>query len=885
MSLTTINYSDVFYRRNGLGNVTALTLQGNASVPALTVTAGNIYANSSYFQVSYANIGNTAISSTGTDGYIQYSSSGSRSAPVLTFSGDVTGLYKSGTGQLAFTSAGTNSAIIANNSYGGSSFNSSLAITGVLTVPNNGGVFGYAPSITGNTDSTTGIFFNYSGYGAPNMGVSVGSTPIATFASSAASGPGSSIYSDLTINGNVSISASKALILSAGPLYANTSLLQANNVLIGNSLTLTSGPVYANTSLLQANNALIGNSLTVTTGPIYANASLLQANNALIGNSLTLTSGPLYANTSLIKANNLTIGNVVTLSNIPAQYALVTTSGGVLANSVTTLTELAQLSGIGGTTVISQLNQKANLSGATFTGAVTLSAILYACSNVQSVSFQNINDPTTGYAFGATGQCNVISAGVTCAVFASQTKGGSSISSDLSVTGNVSISASKALILSAGPIYANTSLVQANNATIGNALTLSAVQASYALVTSASNTITSSTVLATELAQLSGIGATTVISQLNQKANLSSATFTTLSTGTLNVTGTTTLGSSVVLASPTTFTTGTATFTNALTASSNLSVGGDLTVTGNLTVSGNTTTVNTQQLTVADPIVVINSGGLTSNAGLYIGSGTNGANVVVAYNPASKNIEMYKTSSVSTTNNAFTNTGYANLRASALTLDNTTGVGLSLMGGVSSDQGTGIGAFLSTSGGTNTTIMNLTANGSTVAAIYGPDPFTTASGDSGGFYVNGTLGSEDLVIGNVNSSSTVLIRTCDNGAFDAKSNTHNISIQGAILKQNPSFFGPGYNIIGTNVPFNNIMGTLYVSTSNLMSGANAKAGHATISVLKLAGATEMDVMPVSVHQSTLCNVFAVGKSSDNGNVVITTDSDCAITWQFYGSAF
>jgi len=776
--MTTINYSDVFYRRNGLGNVTALTLQGNASVPALTVTAGNIYANSSYFQVSYANIGNTAISSTGTDGYIQYSSSGSRSAPVLTFSGDVTGLYKSGTGQLAFTSAGTNSAIIANNSYGGSSFNSSLAITGVLTVPNNGGVFGYAPSITGNTDSTTGIFFNYGGYGAPNMGVSVGSTPIATFASSAASGPGSSIYSDLTINGNVSISASKALILSAGPLYANTSLLQANN-------------------------ALIGNSLTVTTGPIYANASLLQANNALIGNSLTLTSGPLYANTSLIKANNLTIGNVVTLSNIPAQYALVTTSGGVLANSVTTLTELAQLSGIGGTTVISQLNQKASLSGAAFTGT----------------------------------------------------------------------------------IYANASLVQANNATIGNALTLSAVQASYALVTSASNTITSSTVLATELAQLSGIGATTVISQLNQKANLSSATFTTLSTGTLNVTGTTTLGSSVVLASPTTFTTGTATFTNALTASSNLSVGGDLTVTGNLTVSGNTTTVNTQQLTVADPIVVINSGGLTSNAGLYIGSGTNGANVVVAYNPASKNIEMYKTSSVSTTNNAFTNTGYANLRASALTLDNTTGVGLSLMGGVSSDQGTGIGAFLSTSGGTNTTIMNLTANGSTVAAIYGPDPFTTASGDSGGFYVNGTLGSEDLVIGNVNSSSTVLIRTCDNGAFDAKSNTHNISIQGAILKQNPSFFGPGYNIIGTNVPFNNIMGTLYVSTSNLMSGANAKAGHATISVLKLAGATEMDVMPVSVHQSTLCNVFAVGKSSDNGNVVITTDSDCAITWQFYGSAF
>jgi hypothetical protein len=85
--------------------------------------------------------------------------------------------------------------------------------------------------------------------------------------------------------------------------------------------------------------------------------------------------------------------------------------------------------------------------------------------------------------------------------------------------------------------------------------------------------------------------------------------------------------------------------------------------------------------------------------------------------------------------------------------------------------------------------------------------------------------------------------------------------------------------------FNNIMGTLFVSTTNQSSGANAKAGHATISVLKLAGASEMDIMPVSVHQSTLCNVFTVGKSATNDAVVITTDIDCAITWQFYGSAF
>jgi len=222
-----------------------------------------------------------------------------------------------------------------------------------------------------------------------------------------------------------------------------------------------------------------------------------------------------------------------------------------------------------------------------------------------------------------------------------------------------------------------------------------------------------------------------------------------------------------------------------------------------------------------------------------------------------------------------------------VTLDAYNGVSLALMGNVAGDQGTGIGAYLNSGTGYNNTIMKFFANGASVASIYGPDASTAFSGDLGTFNVNGTLSSQDMLIANAynGASSTVLIRTCDGGAFDTAGTTHNISIQGAILKQNAAFFG-GSSVLGpSGSVYNNIMGTLYVSATNLLTTSGAKAGHATISVLKLAGASEMDVMPISVHQSANMTTFSVGKTSDNLNVAIQTDLDCAITWQFYGSAF
>jgi hypothetical protein len=55
---------------------------------------------------------------------------------------------------------------------------------------------------------------------------------------------------------------------------------------------------------------------------------------------------------------------------------------------------------------------------------------------------------------------------------------------------------------------------------------------------------------------------------------------------------------------------------------------GDVGIQGNLTVAGNTTTLNTEQLTVADPVVVPNSAGLNQPSGVYIRQAT-GPNVAV----------------------------------------------------------------------------------------------------------------------------------------------------------------------------------------------------------------------------------------------------------------
>ena len=595
--------------------------------------------------------------------------------------------------------------------------------------------------------------------------------------------------------------------------------------------------------------ALNGNvsvpALTVTAGSIYANTSSanianVNASNVYVTGNATVTQIITAANLNAT-ANIYTTGPITTAGNFTAPYVNSANAqhafGMNAANILSTGTAiLTYLGGNGG-----QINL--DIGGILFAGgAATFANLINFNSGLQiqgssQIQTQNGTQAAPSYSFtgslgtgmycNATNQLSLSAAGTQVVQLSSFS---STVNTDLTVNGNVIISSGKRLVVSSGPIYSNNNFIQAGTfqTSVGNAM--------FPTICCYSDLTT-------------GMWFPSSGKQVGLSAN----------------------NTSVALFTPTVATIYT-----------------DLAVTGNLTISGNTTTVNTTQLTVADPVLVVNSGSLASAGGMYIQGNTltTQANVVVAYNPTSKFIEMYNTNSAPTVN-TFTNTGYANIRANTITLDSSL-LAVSLMANYPSDQGTGLGSGYVASSNSKSTYVSLLSNGKIVAMAFNPDSDNTT--DPGSFSVFGTMQSQDLLVSNVAGSSTVLIRTCDGGAFDAIGTTHIISIQGAILKQNPATVNS--NIIGSGTgqagtAFNNIMGTLYISTSNLMLGANAKAGHATISVLKLNGAAEMDIMPVSVHQSTLCNVFTVGKSSvsDNGNVVITTDSDCAITWQFYGSAY
>lgn len=77
------------------------------------------------------------------------------------------------------------------------------------------------------------------------------------------------------------------------------------------------------------------------------------------------------------------------------------------------------------------------------------------------------------------------------------------------------------------------------------------------------------------------------------------------------------------------FTTTGAVSTGTIVTASNATIGGSLSVTGDLTVSGSVTTINTEQINLADNVIVLNSNftgtNPTENAGLSVNRGTAGS--------------------------------------------------------------------------------------------------------------------------------------------------------------------------------------------------------------------------------------------------------------------
>ena len=108
------------------------------------------------------------------------------------------------------------------------------------------------------------------------------------------------------------------------------------------------------------------------------------------------------------------------------------------------------------------------------------------------------------------------------------------------------------------------------------------------------------------------------------------------------------------------------TLTDNISTSGNIT-GNDVIVNGNLTVSGTTTTLNTETVTVKDPLMVLSSGATSgaSDSGLLIDRGTD-SNVGFIWDESSDHFAVVNTTDTDNTTSNVTITSYSDLKVNKL---------------------------------------------------------------------------------------------------------------------------------------------------------------------------------------------------------------------------
>lgn len=87
-------------------------------------------------------------------------------------------------------------------------------------------------------------------------------------------------------------------------------------------------------------------------------------------------------------------------------------------------------------------------------------------------------------------------------------------------------------------------------------------------------------------------------------------------------------------------------------------------------------------------------------------------------------------------------------------------------------------------------------------------------------------------------------------------------------------------LFGTFCTGENTSGTLYIQATN-KGAASGKVGNAMLSFLKATG-TILDIFIITIHKSATLSTFDITTDASN-NIVVTTDSDCSVTWTAIGA--
>jgi len=311
----------------------------------------------------------------------------------------------------------------------------------------------------------------------------------------------------------------------------------------------------------------------------------------------------------------------------------------------------------------------------------------------------------------------------------------------------------------------------------------------------------------------------------------------------------------------------------------NLTYGSDLTITGNLTVNGNTTTIDTVNLVVEDPLILLakeQTGSPSLDIG-FIGKRGTSENIAFVWDESAAQFAAIFTNS-ETTNTTVNINSYASLRALDIVAASANISGNVTIGNISGDlnvTGNISGANLTTAGlvsatgnvtgGNVNTAGVVTATGNVTGGNLNTAGIVTATGNITGGNVNtaGNVQGGNLLTGGLVSATGNVTggNVTTAGLMSATGNINGGNLISAALVQGVTVSASG-NVIGGNVT----TAGLVSATGNVTGGNLVTAGVVTATGNVAGGNVTTAGLVSATGNVTGGNVNTAGVVTATGNI-------------------
>jgi len=306
----------------------------------------------------------------------------------------------------------------------------------------------------------------------------------------------------------------------------------------------------------------------------------------------------------------------------------------------------------------------------------------------------------------------------------------------------------------------------------------------------------------------------------------------------------------------------------------NLTYGSSLTVSGNLTVNGTTTTIDTVNVSIQDPILLLadNQTGSPSLDIGFIGKRGNSTNIAFVWKESAGQFETIYTSS-EVTNTTVTVSSFADLKTNNFTANGNASIASNLFVALTSEfQGNVVGNV------TNFTGNIVAGNISTPGNVTGGNLTTAGIANIGTLAVtgNGTVAGTLGVTGNATAGNVTTVGTANIGTLAVTGNGTVAGTLGVTGNANVGNLGTAGLIVATgNITGGNVttagtanIGTLAVTGNSNVAGTLGVTGNATVGNLTTAGTANVGTLIVTGNSNISGNFNASGNITGNNLISI-----------------